>query len=306
MRDDKEILYSVDGGKSYTSVSVQLNFPAGFNDPVENTINDVYMAQDGTVLIAVKGAGLLVTTDRFATFSTYTVADGIGITGIPDAVRVAADGVNHWMFTGSNGRAFISTDRGLSFTRIDDKPGYACASTPIDLEISTNKVLYAACFGAGLFISTDSGQSWILRTETEGLFDNSLTGLYKDPASNKMYINYTLHAIQYTDDEGSTFYTKGSADGIVPGPFLMVASIYIENDGTVYIAAFDIMTSQNTIAISTDGGGTFSTLYTNQLGHGLPRDIAVIGAMTRSNGNLVLLSPLEYLVQRPSPPPQNR
>lgn len=137
----------------------------------------------------------------------------------------------------------ISTDGSATFTNRTTANGLG--SNYVKDVFVVGDTVYAATAG-GLSISTDGGATFANRTTASGLGSNGVNSVYA--AGNSVYAA-TYSGLAISTDGGMSFVNRTASDGLGSD---RVYDVYIEGS-TIYAGL-----SGPTIAISTDGGSTWS------------------------------------------------
>ncbi|HZY02214.1 MAG TPA: Ig-like domain-containing protein, partial [Anaeromyxobacteraceae bacterium] len=251
----------------------------------------------GTAVYAATDGGVAVSDDKGQSFAMRTTASGLGSSSVRDLALAGGA-----LFAATAGGVSISTDGGATFTNYTALP-----SVSVNAIAVSGSTVYAAT-DAGLAISSDGGQTFpTVRTTGNGLGSNYVgeivfdgTRLYAgtgDPsfsgASNSFSISTDAGGAPFTPHAVSPSHTTLRTESIqVEGGTVRVGAYpayYLSGDGgltflpkdlrgsvrkitglgtTVY-AAIDDSSGYGGVAISGDGGQSFTI---RDRSAGLPND----------------------------------
>jgi hypothetical protein len=231
------LVVSTDRGATFTYRSLEAGLP-------DDSIDDLFL--DGTKLYAGTWRGLAITTDDGATFNVRNEANS----GLwqSDASAVWASGSTVW--AASTTKLQRSTNGGTSF--VDRVTGVY----PGELAIHGSNAYLAVSGGVGgMMVSNDAGTAtptFTLRTPANGLASGDIRDLDVAPADGKLFVG-TASALDASVDFGATFQRLAIPASIFPHAVSACGGV--------------LVVGTNDIAISDDGGSTF-TVRTSQ--HGVP------------------------------------
>lgn len=133
-------------------------------------LSDVSVSPDSEVYVAISDKGYTMFSEDGRSWSAGdNVTLGVGATG----TAVAAVSKNVWVAGTSEGKLFLTSDEGVSFTEVLDTTGAVN-----DILVVTKHVLYAA-IGSTLWRSTDGGASWNAEPNVQGRSFVNVTSVNK-------------------------------------------------------------------------------------------------------------------------------
>jgi hypothetical protein len=175
-----------------------------------------------------------------------TVTNGAGMVGAVDITTVSISCVSTLIFAGTSGGLSVSADSGVSFTNnnLGNIRGIF-VSRDGTINITGSQ-------GNGLFISTDSGETYINKTtgDPSPIANNDVNGVFASNDGTKIYVA-TFGGFSISMDSGATWVNKTTGD---PSPIINdnVGDVVVSSDGTrIYLA------TQGGLSISTDSGATW-------------------------------------------------
>lgn len=213
---------------------------------VDNYVYDVYVNESGTIFTcSSSGAsgGVSISTDGGNTFAGKTTADGLSSNDVFGVIEI-----NSKIYAATASGLDLSTDGGNSYTNL--LPG-AFSS----VFVYGASIIAGDDGGAGLYISTDGGSTFIQRTNSNsGLANDAVRGVFY--TDNKIYAT-TNTGLSVSENGGSSFQTILS--------FAVSSTVDVFVFGSnIYVA-----TTADGLSISNDSGSSFTqaTQASNGLGN---------------------------------------
>ncbi|MEO0228284.1 MAG: T9SS type A sorting domain-containing protein [candidate division WOR-3 bacterium] len=246
---DSYMWRSVDGGQTWTQIA---NFPVG------NIVSVAVDPQDGNIIYCIPDDGTdhygIYRSSNFGTTWQQVLAPPAWYVIFPQ-VRVSPANPNIVWVVGLSG-LYLSTNRGLNFTRIQNFPGAGWGVLP---HPARDSVAFVSS-GDRLWLTTDFGNSWQVKSfRMHGLRCEANKAI-----SGNRNIIYTLaygayySAIAKTTDGGKTWHSGLERYCNLPynvGPMLWSLDVHPENSNIVIVGA-----SARTYK-TTDGGVVWDTLF---------------------------------------------
>ena len=287
--NEPEVIYvGTASGGLWRSQSAGLTWEPLFDDQPTQSIGAVALSELNPDLIWVgtgegnprnshtSGRGIFKSIDAGATWAFMGLPETRNIHRIlihprdPNTVFVAATG-SAWGDSPERG-VFKTTDGGLTWRhilKVDDRTG--CAELIMDP--SNPDKLFAAMWsfrrqpwffesggeGSGLFVTHDGGETWVERTDEDGLPEGDLgrMGLAISPANPDVVyalVEADAYALYRSDDGGQTFSQRSKESNIGNRPFYY-AEIHASPDNEDHVFSLWSMVSK-----STDGGASWDVI----------------------------------------------
>lgn len=248
---------SYDGGLTFTTKNnVNGLGSKSISDLALKSNSDLYTA-NGQDFFYV--GGISYSTDQGNSFSTISSANGLASYDVRD------------VFVDSSGNIYVSTwkglsiseDGGVSFYTYTDVDGLGNKNTY--KSFVHNGVIYAATSNGLTIISDDGngGKTFVTKKTTNGLGSNTVRDVYVDTIDSLTYVFVaTDGGVSISSDGGNSFVNNINVFGIGKR---MANSVYAKKIGSninVYATAYDTTNLASGLAVSEDGGATYTKMGT--------------------------------------------
>ena len=232
----------------------------------------IAMTEDGTKIVAGATSGIWVSSDSGASWTQRNSTSNI------NSVKLSSDGTK--IYATYRGRAssqvLISNDFGLSWST--SRPtGYECwDACALDISSDGTKI-YLINYGAGVYVSSNSGTSWTQTNSNRYNFTSvasSSSGQYvlvSEELNNKLYLSSDYGQTWINLSAANSFNTNWVSVDISDDGQKLVATGYgnyvytSSNGGTTWTTRTAVSGTQVRVASSSDGNVIVATNWGSNL-----------------------------------------
>jgi hypothetical protein len=232
----------------------------------------IAMTEDGTKIVAGATSGIWVSSDSGASWTQRNSTSNI------NSVKLSSDGTK--IYATYRGRAssqvLISNDFGLSWST--SRPtGYECwDACALDISSDGTKI-YLINYGAGVYVSSNSGTSWTHTNSNRYNFTSvasSSSGQYvlvSEESNNKLYLSSDYGQTWVNLSAANSFNTNWVSVDISDDGQKLVATGYgnyvytSSNGGTTWTMRTAVSGTQVRVASSSDGNVIVATNWGSNL-----------------------------------------
>jgi hypothetical protein len=232
----------------------------------------ISMTEDGTKIVAGATSGIWVSSDSGASWTQRNSTSNI------NSVKLSSDGTK--IYATYRGRAssqvLISNDFGLSWST--SRPtGYECwDACALDISSDGTKI-YLINYGAGVYVSSNSGTSWTQTNSNRYNFTSvasSSSGQYvlvSEELNNKLYLSSDYGQTWINLSAANSFNTNWVSVDISDDGQKLVATGYgnyvytSSNGGTTWTTRTAVSGTQVRVASSSDGNVIVATNWGSNL-----------------------------------------